>query len=140
MAPKNMVSANDIASAPHHGRHLPLRKIHADSSPGRQSGSTTSRFATVHSFRRGVFLPQMHSSTSPSRLEHGRHYVLPKLSEWPRSYEISIPTCVSGLAPLCLFRVGGLNLGHGPSTRSINYERTTMRSTGHYFWTSTSRA
>ena len=138
--PRRPSKPNDTASAPHHEQHLPLRTIRADSSPGRQSGSTTSRFATIHSFRKEVFLPQTHSSTSPSRPEDGRHYMLPRPPEWPRSYESSILTCVSGLAPLCLSEVGGSTSGHGPSTKSISCGRTTVRSIGHYLWKPTSRA
>ena len=39
--------------------------------------------------------------------------MLPQPLEWPWSYESSIPTCVSGLAPWCFFGVGGSTLGHG---------------------------
>ena len=140
MAPKKSIQLNNTAPAPHHGRHLPLRTTRVISSLGRSSGSTTSRFATVHSFRSGVFLPPTHSSTSPSRTKDGRLCVLPRPLEWPRSYESSTPTCLSGLAPLCLSGVGGSTSGHGPSTRSISYKRTSVRSTEHYLWTPTSRA
>ena len=45
-----------------------------------------------------------------------------------------------GLAPLCLSEVGGSTSGHGPSTKSINYGRTAVRSTRCYLWPPTSRA
>ena len=83
LLPRRSCQSNDINSAQHHERHLPPRTILADSSPRRKSGSTTSRFASIHSFKRGVFLPPMHSSTSPSRPEDSRHCVLPQPLEWP---------------------------------------------------------
>ena len=75
---------------------------------------------------------------SLSRPEDGRHYMPPppppppRPPEWPRSYESSIPTCVFGLAPLCLSGVGGSSSGPGPSTRYISYGMTTVRSTMLY--------
>ena len=134
MAPKKSVLAK---------RHRSGSTTRANPPPpddGRPSNSTTSRYTTFPSFRSGDFPPKMLSSTSPSRTEDGRPYVLPRPSEWPQSYESYIPTYVSGLAPLCFSGVGGSSSRPRPSTKSINCGTTTMRSTRRYLWPPTLRA